>query len=94
MTLRALGVDRADGGVKVLALPEPPQPGPGQVSIAVVGAGMGPWDRLLYTGGWGERLRCKLIQALRASSAAASIGHMTYESLNWPARRHITHPGE
>jgi hypothetical protein len=53
MTMRACGVDRAKGAVSVLELAEPPDPGHGEVLITVQPAGMGPWDALLYTGGWG-----------------------------------------
>ena len=52
MTMRACGVDQANGAVSVVELAEPPDPGPGEVLIAVQAAGMGPWDALLYTGGW------------------------------------------
>jgi NADPH:quinone reductase-like Zn-dependent oxidoreductase len=74
MTLRALGVDCADGDVKVLELPEPPQPGPAQVSIAVVGAGMGPWDRLLYTGGWDVGLRLPAALGVEGTGSVLAVG--------------------
>src|ERR1700743_1572796 len=69
MTLLALGVDRADGDITVLELPEPPQPGPGQVLIGVVAAGMGPWDRLLYTGGWDVGLQVAAAVGVGGSGA-------------------------
>ena len=74
MTLRALGVDRADCDVKVLELPEPRQPGPGQVSIAVVAAGMGPWDRLLYSGGWDVGLQLPAALGVEGSGSVLAVG--------------------
>src|SRR5690348_511109 len=55
--MRACGVADKDAQVRLLELSSPPQPGPGQVVIAVEAAGVGPWDRLLHTGGWDVGLR-------------------------------------
>jgi NADPH:quinone reductase-like Zn-dependent oxidoreductase len=74
MSLRALGVNGADGDVKLLELPEPPQPGPGQVLIGVVAAGMGPWDRLLYTGGWDVGLRFPAALGVEGSGSVLAVG--------------------
>ena len=74
MTLRALGIDRADGDITVLELPEPPQPGPGQVLIGVVAAGMGPWDRLLYTGGWDVGLQLPAALGMEGSGSVLRVG--------------------
>jgi NADPH:quinone reductase-like Zn-dependent oxidoreductase len=56
--MKASGVS-APGATEVilLDLPEPPPPGTGQVLIEVEAAGVGPWDRLLNTGGWDVGLR-------------------------------------
>lgn len=56
--MRACGVVESEGtDVTLLDLPEPPQPGTGEVLLAVDAAGVGPWDRLLNTGGWDVGLR-------------------------------------
>ncbi|MGW5466259.1 alcohol dehydrogenase catalytic domain-containing protein [Streptomyces sp. NPDC003996] len=43
--------------VTLLDLPEPPPPGAGQALTAVEAAGVGPWSRLLNTGGRNVGLR-------------------------------------
>lgn len=56
--MKASGVSAAGmTEVILLNLPEPPSPGAGQVLLEVEAAGVGPWDRLLNTGGWDVGLR-------------------------------------
>ncbi|MFF0305569.1 NADP-dependent oxidoreductase [Streptomyces sp. NPDC004562] len=56
--MKAIGVSGpGKTDVVPLDLPEPPPPGRGQIVVDVEAAGMGPWDRLLNTGGWDVGLR-------------------------------------
>ncbi|MEV8092305.1 NADP-dependent oxidoreductase [Streptomyces nigra] len=56
--MKAIGVSGpGETDVVLLDLPEPPPPGRGQLVIEVEAAGLGPWDRLLNTGGWDVGLR-------------------------------------
>jgi NADPH:quinone reductase-like Zn-dependent oxidoreductase len=74
MMMRGCGVDRADGTVSVLELAEPPDPGPGEVLIAVQAAGMGPWDALLYTGGWDVGLQYPAALGVEGSGSVLAVG--------------------
>jgi NADPH:quinone reductase-like Zn-dependent oxidoreductase len=74
MTMRGCGVDRANGAVSVLELAEPPEPGPGEVLITVQAAGMGPWDALLYTGGWDVGLQFPAALGVEGSGSVLAIG--------------------
>src|SRR4051812_44213548 len=69
--VRGCGVRSMTGPVEVLALPEPPVPGSGQLLLSVRVAGIGPWDGLLYTGGWDVGLR------LPAALGVEGVGTVT-----------------
>lgn len=72
--MRACGVTEVDGQVTSLALPSPPQPGRGQVLIAVQAAGVGPWDRLLHTGGWDVGLRPPAALGVEGAGRILALG--------------------
>ncbi|MGW0147887.1 NADP-dependent oxidoreductase [Streptomyces sp. NPDC003333] len=56
--MKAIGVTGpGQADVDLLDLPEPPPPGRGQIVVEIEAAGVGPWDRLLNTGGWDVGLR-------------------------------------
>jgi NADPH:quinone reductase-like Zn-dependent oxidoreductase len=74
MTMRACGVDRANGPVGVFELAEPPDPGPGEVLIKVHAAGMGPWDALLHTGGWDVGLQYPGALGVECSGSVLAVG--------------------
>ena len=74
MTMRACGVKHANGAVSLLELAEPPDPGPGEVLITVLAAGMGPWDALLYTGGWDVGLQYPAALGVEGSGSVLAVG--------------------
>ena len=73
--MKAIGVS-APGAteVGVLDLPDPPPPGEGQLLIEVEAAGVGPWDRLLNTGGWHVGLRPPAALGVEGVGRVRAIG--------------------
>ncbi|WP_327592684.1 NADP-dependent oxidoreductase [Streptomyces chartreusis] len=60
--------------VILLDLPEPASPGAGQVVIEVEAAGVGPWDRLLNTGGWDVGLQPPAALGVEGVGRVRAIG--------------------
>jgi NADPH:quinone reductase-like Zn-dependent oxidoreductase len=73
--MKASGVS-APGATEavLLDLPEPPPPGAGQVLVEVEAAGVGPWDRLLNTGGWDVGLRPPAALGVEGVGRVRAIG--------------------
>jgi NADPH:quinone reductase-like Zn-dependent oxidoreductase len=72
--VRGCGVRSVTGPVEVLALPEPPVPGSGQLLLSVRVAGIGPWDGLLYTGGWDVGLRLPAALGVEGVGTVTAVG--------------------
>lgn len=73
--MKAIGVSAPGvGEVSLLELPEPPPPGAGQVLIAVEAAGVGPWDRLLNTGGWDVGLQPPAALGVEGAGRIRAVG--------------------
>jgi NADPH:quinone reductase-like Zn-dependent oxidoreductase len=74
LRMAACGVADPSGSVQSLMLPRPPAPGPGQILIDVLAAGVGPWDRLLYSGGWDVGLRLPAALGVEGAGRVAAVG--------------------
>jgi NADPH:quinone reductase-like Zn-dependent oxidoreductase len=72
--MAACGVTDPSGPVRSLRLPRPPAPGPGEILIDVVAAGVGPWDQLLYSGGWDVGLRLPAALGVEGAGRVAAVG--------------------
>jgi NADPH:quinone reductase-like Zn-dependent oxidoreductase len=72
--MAACGVTDPSGPVQSLLLPPPPAPGPGEILIDVLAAGVGPWDRLLYSGGWDVGLRLPAALGVEGAGRVAAVG--------------------
>ncbi|MFF7105280.1 NADP-dependent oxidoreductase [Streptomyces nigra] len=73
--MKAIGVTgpgRTD--VNLLDIPEPPPPGRGQVVVEIEAAGVGPWDRLLNTGGWDVGLRPPAALGVEGVGRVCAVG--------------------
>ncbi|MGX1494890.1 NADP-dependent oxidoreductase [Streptomyces tendae] len=73
--MKAIGVTgpgRAD--VNLLDIPEPPPPGRGQMVVEIEAAGVGPWDRLLNTGGWDVGLRPPAALGVEGVGRVCAVG--------------------
>jgi NADPH:quinone reductase-like Zn-dependent oxidoreductase len=74
LQMAACGVTEPSGPVRFLRLPRPPVPGPGEILIDVLAAGVGPWDRLLYTGGWDVGLRFPAALGVEGAGRVVAVG--------------------
>ena len=72
--MAACGAAEPSGPVQSLLLPRPPAPGPGEILIDVLAAGVGPWDRLLFTGGWDVGLRLPAALGVEGAGRVAAVG--------------------
>jgi NADPH:quinone reductase-like Zn-dependent oxidoreductase len=72
--MAACGVADPSGPVQSLLLPRPPPPGPGEILVDVFAAGAGPWDRLLYSGGWDVGLRLPAALGVEGAGRVAAVG--------------------
>ena len=72
--MAACGVADPSGPVQSLLLARPPAPGPGEILIDVLAAGVGPWDRLLYSGGWDVGLRLPAALGVEGAGHVAAVG--------------------
>lgn len=74
LRMAACGVAEPSGPVQPLLLPRPPAPGPGEILIDVLAAGVGPWDRLLFTGGWDVGLRLPAALGVEGAGRVVAVG--------------------
>jgi len=72
--MAACGVADPSGPVQSLLLPRPPAPGPGEILVDVLAAGVGPWDQLLYSGGWDVGLRLPAALGVEGAGRVAAVG--------------------
>lgn len=72
--MAACGVADPAGPVQSLLLPPPAAPGPGEILVDVLAAGVGPWDPLLYTGGWDVGLRLPAALGVEGAGRVAAVG--------------------
>ncbi|GLY75947.1 alcohol dehydrogenase catalytic domain-containing protein [Actinoallomurus iriomotensis] len=78
--MRACGVTEVGGRVEALDLPDPDPPGAGQVVVAVEAAGVGSWDRLLYTGGWDVGLVPPAALGVEGTGRVVAVGEGVEET--------------
>ncbi|GAA5194813.1 NADP-dependent oxidoreductase [Rugosimonospora acidiphila] len=87
--MAACGVAEPSGAVQSLRLPRPAPPGPGEILIDVLAAGVGPWDRLLFTGGWDVGLRFPGALGVEGAGRVVAVGpDVTYPAVGDPVFAH------
>ena len=72
--MAACGAAEPSGPVQSLLLPRPPAPSRGEILIDVLAAGVGPWDRLLFTGGWDVGLRLPAALGVEGAGSVVAVG--------------------
>jgi NADPH:quinone reductase-like Zn-dependent oxidoreductase len=72
--MRAAGVDRIGGAVRLLELPEPGPPRAGEVLIDVRACGVGNWDEIARTGGWDLGTTPPMALGVQAAGTVAAVG--------------------
>src|SRR2546423_3802295 len=72
--MRACGVRRFGSDVALLDLAEPPAPGPQQVVVAMDGAGLGGWDRLVASGQWDVGLHPPAAMGVEGAGRVVIVG--------------------
>lgn len=72
--IAACGVSEPSGLVQSLLLPRPPTPGPGEMLVDVLAAGVGPWDQLLFSGGWDVGLRFPAALGVEGVGRVVAVG--------------------
>jgi NADPH:quinone reductase-like Zn-dependent oxidoreductase len=72
--MAACGVTDSSGPVQALQLPRPPAPGPGEILVDVLAAGVGPWDSLIFSGGWDVGLRLPAALGVEGAGHVAAVG--------------------
>jgi NADPH:quinone reductase-like Zn-dependent oxidoreductase len=72
--MTACGVAEPSGPIQSLRLPRPPSPGPGEILLDVLAAGVGPWDRLLPSGGWDVGLRFPAALGVEGAGRVVAVG--------------------
>lgn len=70
----AIGVRTLGGALEILDLPEPRNPHAGELVVDVFAAGIGPWDRLLHTGGWDVDLEPPAALGVEGAGRVAATG--------------------
>jgi NADPH:quinone reductase-like Zn-dependent oxidoreductase len=72
--MRAAGVDRIGGGIRLLELPDPPPPRAGEVVLEVRASGVGNWDEFIRTGGWDTGTRPPMALGVEAAGVVVAVG--------------------
>jgi D-arabinose 1-dehydrogenase-like Zn-dependent alcohol dehydrogenase len=72
--MRAAGVDRIGGALRLLELPEPGPPRTGEVLIEVRASGVGNWDEIARAGGWDLGTRPPMALGVQAAGTVAAVG--------------------
>jgi NADPH:quinone reductase-like Zn-dependent oxidoreductase len=76
--MRAAGVQVLGAPVEAILLPEPPAPSADEVVIEVQAAGVGNWDDLVRTGGWGVGITPPMALGVEAAGIVRVVGtHVT-----------------
>ena len=72
--MRAAGVDRIGGGIRLLELPDPPPPQAGEVLLEVRACGVGNWDDIIRTGGWDTGTQPPMALGVEAAGVIVAVG--------------------
>jgi NADPH:quinone reductase-like Zn-dependent oxidoreductase len=72
--VRAAGVDRIGGGIRLLELPDPPPPQAGEVLLEVRACGVGNWDDIIRTGGWDTGTQPPMALGVEAAGVIVAVG--------------------
>lgn len=72
--MRAAGIERFGGDVRLLELADPGAPGPDEVMISVRAAGVANWDEFVRTGKWDVGRQPPMALGVAAAGVVESIG--------------------
>jgi len=72
--LKAAGIERFEGDVRSLSLPDPRPPGAGETVIEVRAAAAAPWDEFVRAGSWDVGVRPPMALGVAASGTISSVG--------------------
>jgi NADPH:quinone reductase-like Zn-dependent oxidoreductase len=88
--MRAAGIERFGGAVRMLELPAPESPASDEVVISVRTAGVGNWDEIVRSGNWDVGRLPPLALGVEAAGVVESIGDDVLSFA--PGDEVLTHP--
>jgi NADPH:quinone reductase-like Zn-dependent oxidoreductase len=72
--MRAAGIEKLGGNVRLMALPEPRARASDEVLVEVRAAGVGNWDEFVRVGGWDVGARPPMALGVEASDVVKAVG--------------------